>query len=187
MRLFRVPLHLSLFFLFTILITGCSAFNTDLLIIDKIPKNAPKGYIDFYTEKNEDAIELHKKFRGTFFISILENGMEKEIKDMVWSWETRRRIAVKPGMQTFRIKYASADMKITVKAIEGMIVPVKFTYVLGESKYYYQLGRGTMHKQYFNMIPSIEKAVPCSGKQKGLKSDNLKTSAKPFCYTIKNI
>jgi hypothetical protein len=54
-------------------------------------------------------------------------------------------------------------MKIKVDAVEGMVVPVRFTYDLGESKYYYQVGKGMMHKQYFDMVPSIEKAVPCAG------------------------
>ena len=160
MKRFKATPHIPALFLFTILIAGCAAFQTDLRTIDKLPDNVPKGYVDFYTEENEDAIQLHKEFQGTFFIYKLENGVEKEIKDMVWSWQTRRRIAVQPGLQTFRVKFASADIKIAVEAVEGMIVPVKFTYKLGESKYYYQVGTGMVHKQYFDMVPSIEKAIP---------------------------
>lgn len=160
------PINASQFLLTAILIamlfSGCAAFNTDLRIIDKLPDDAPKGYVEFYTEENEDAVKLHKEFPGTFFIYKIEDSVEEEIKEMVWSWRTRRRIAVQPGLHTFRVKFASADIKIQVKAIEGMIVPVKFTYDLGESKYYYEMGKGTMHKQYFNMVPSIEKAIPCT-------------------------
>lgn len=164
MKLFKASPCFFMLFLSALFLGGCAGFKSDLRTIDNLPENAPKGYFEFYTVENEDAVKLHKEFRGTFFIYKIENGVEKEIKEMVWSWQTRRRVAVPPGRHTFRIKFASADMKISVTAIEKMIVPVRFTYTLGETKYYYQVGRGSVHKQYFNMVPDIGKPVPYTGE-----------------------
>lgn len=136
------------------IVSGCVGLSTDLLVYDKIPENMPKGYVEFFTEENEDAVEINKEFPGSYFLYLTENGIEKEVEGMVWSWRTKRRVAVNPGQNTFRIKYASVDTKITVEARENMITPVRIVFKrLGES---YRVHDEI--KQKFNMDIKVEKA-----------------------------
>lgn len=154
MKLYSSVPSLFMMSLITLLITGCAAFKTDLRIFDDLPENDPKGYVEFYAEENEAAIELHKKFPGTFYVFKYEDETETEIKGMVWSWRTRRRVAVRPGMHTFILKYGSAARKVTVEVVEGMIIPVRVIFHIGKEEYSYK-----MFTQHFNMDLNVEKAT----------------------------
>ena len=137
--------------LITLLITGCAGFQTDVRTFDNLPDNSPKGYVEFYSEESEDAIELHKNITGSWGVYQYEDGIATEIEGMVWSWRTRRRIAVRPGRHTFIVKLASAVPKVTIEVIEGMIIPVKVKIELGDTTY---------RAYHFNMELNVEDATP---------------------------
>ncbi len=155
MKLFQAVTFLFLMALITLLITGCAGFQTDVREYNNLPDNAPKGYVEFYSEESKDAIELNKNIAGTWSVHQYEDGIATEIEGMVWDWRTRRRIAVRPGKHTFAVKLASAEPKITVDAIEGMIIPVRVIIELGDTTYGY---KKIIYN--FNMTLSAEGATP---------------------------
>ena len=139
--------------LITLLITGCAGFQTDVRTFDKLPDNTPKGYVEFYSDESEDAIELNKNIGGTWTVfQYDEDGVGTEIEGMVWDWRTRRRIVVRPGEHTFAVKFGLGPTpQVTVEVGEGMIVPVRViiaSYAYKERAY------------HFNMSLSVEDAIP---------------------------
>ncbi len=117
----------ALFFmmaLITSIIAGCVTFQKDLTTYNTLPDNAPKGYVEFYVDENEDGIKLFNDLAGSYFIYQYEDGVATEIKGLVWDWRTRRRIVVSPGRQTFVVTLKSAKQKVTVNVNEGMLLPV---------------------------------------------------------------
>ena len=114
--------------LITLLITGCAGFQRDLRTFDTLPDNAPKGYVEFYTDESVDAIQLFEDgfAGGTYFIYQYKDGVATEIKGAVWDWRTRRRIAVRPGKHTFLLRLGwTVELKVTVDVNEGILIPVK--------------------------------------------------------------
>lgn len=125
MKRFSSVALLFMMALITSFIAGCAGFQTDVRTFDKLPANTPKGYVEFYNDESQDAIELNNNIPGTWTVYQNEDGIATEIEGMVWDWRTRRRIAVRPGRHTFIVKLASAVPKVTVDVIEGMIIPVR--------------------------------------------------------------
>ncbi len=122
----RFPAVASLFMmaLITSIMAGCATFQKDLLTYNTLPDNAPKGYVEFYSDESEDAIKLFNDLAGSYFIYQYEDGVATEIEGLVWDWRTRCRIALRPGNHTFIVTLKSAKQKVTVNVNEGMLLPV---------------------------------------------------------------
>lgn len=125
MKRFPAVALLFMMALITLIIAGCVAFQKDLSTFNTLPDNAPKGYVEFYSDESEDAIKLFNDLAGSYFIYQYEDGVATEIKGLVWDWRTRRRIAVRPGRHTFIVTLKSAEQKVTVDVDEGMLLPVR--------------------------------------------------------------
>ncbi len=130
----------SIFFL----IPGCAVST-----YDKLPDNVPRGYVEFY---GEGVTEIDE---GTWGVYKYEDGKEIDVTGILWDGNTRRRIAERPGIHTFIVKFGTANQEVTVDVVEGMIVPVNVHIDLESTKYRYK------EKIYnFNMTVSVENAIP---------------------------
>ena len=128
----------------TLTLAGCAA-----LTYDRIPDNAPKGYAEFYSAG------ITGLGSRVWVVCKPENGKLTKITGSVWYGKQRRRIAERPGMHTFVVKFGSATEEVTVKVIEGMITPVRVIIIPGTADTKWVSGK--KHTTYhFSMFLNVE-------------------------------
>ena len=135
--------------LITFSIVGCA-----VLSYDRLSDNVPKGYVEFYSEGvtglGGRVWTVHKN----------ENGKEEQITGSVAYGGQRRRIAERPGSHTFIVKLGTAAEKVTIKVIEGMIIPVRVIINPISVKDGFPQSGGYYYHAQFNMGLRVENATP---------------------------
>ncbi len=140
------PALLFMLSVLTLLIAGCT-----ISTYDKLPDNVPKGYVEFYGEKGETELPDG----GTWLLHKYENGKKIDVTGAIWDGNTKRRVAVRPGMHTFIVRLGNAAIKVKIDVIEGMIIPVRVIIDLKGTENRY---RTTTHK--FNLSLRVKNATP---------------------------
>jgi len=91
-----------------------------ITIVDNIPQNSPKGYVEFYAS-----------WKYTLFK--VEDGSITRIKKIRYGQRTR--IEVEPGKHTFIVKIKRVQRDISVNVLEEMISPIRIETKLLYSDY----------------------------------------------------
>jgi len=115
-------------FFLAFLFGGCSG---EVLLIDRLPPNLPKGYVEFYEFYPEGGTEAPPKptvYQLAKASEVQEgrtthNGMYSFIKGFVIY--SNLRIAAAPGSHTFVVEKGSGDLRTEVPVVERMVTPVR--------------------------------------------------------------
>ncbi len=156
----------SVFFL-----TGCWDSMMQIRTYDRVPKNEPKGYIDFYN-KGANYVQRWQDWRTVpprWFFKKYVDGELTKITSFLREGNGQPyvyRFADHPGNHAYHLKVGTGEWRIPVEVVEGMITPVQIEFVktaVSHSSFITSLNVITSH---FEINIEVEKPTPYLAKKK---------------------